>query len=97
MAEQATARLENLDGIGAHASLPNQGDLPVVAVGEEEAFTVPAADDLLEMFETEDDEAAAAEAAEVEDGDDAADAAGTAAESTPEAESTEPTETPAAP
>ncbi|MCP3858624.1 MAG: hypothetical protein GY704_03135 [Phycisphaeraceae bacterium] len=100
LAEQATARLENLDGISAHASLPNQGDLPVVAVGEEEAFTVPAADDLLEMFETEDDEAAAAETAEVEDGDDTADAAGAAAETTPEAEPTEPAEpaeTPAAP
>ena len=53
MAEQATARLDNLDGIGLHADLPSQSDLPVIAVGEEEAFTLPAADDLLEMFEEE--------------------------------------------
>jgi hypothetical protein len=82
LAEQANARLENLDGIGAHASLPNQADLPVIAVGEEEAFTVPAADDLLEMFEAEDEEAAEATP---EAGDEAA-------PETPEA-----TETPAAP
>ncbi|MAH67142.1 MAG: hypothetical protein CMJ27_12310 [Phycisphaerae bacterium] len=69
LAEQANARLENLDGIEAHASLPNQADLPVIAVGEEEAFTVPAADDLLEMFEAEDEEAAEATS---ETGDEAA-------------------------
>jgi predicted negative regulator of RcsB-dependent stress response len=88
LAEQATARLANLDGIGAHASLPNQADLPVIAVSEEEAFTVPAADDLLEMFEAEDDEPVESTP---ETGDDASpEAAGSTAE-------TETTETPAAP
>ncbi|MAB71247.1 MAG: hypothetical protein CMJ54_01940 [Planctomycetaceae bacterium] len=84
MAEQATARLENLDGIGDHASLPNQADLPVIAIGEEEAFTVPAADDLLEMFEAEEEEAGADAAPDEAAADDVA----------PE---TEATETPAAP
>lgn len=82
LAEQATARLGNLEGIGAHANLPKQADLPVVAVGEEEAFTIPAADDLLEMFEAEDEEAAETDEAE-----------GEAAPGT----ETEATETPAAP
>jgi hypothetical protein len=51
MVEQADARLANLDGIAMHSQLPTQAQIPVATTVESEAYTVPAADDLLEMFD----------------------------------------------
>ncbi|MDG2022738.1 MAG: hypothetical protein P8J59_12400 [Phycisphaerales bacterium] len=56
MAEQAQARLATLEGISMHAELPAEAQIPVATTTESEAYTVPAADDLLEMFEDDDDE-----------------------------------------
>ena len=51
MAEQAQARIANLEGLSMYAQLPAQAQLPVADAAAGEAYTVPAADNLLEMFD----------------------------------------------
>ena len=53
MAEQAQARIDNLEGLSMYAQLPAQAQLPVAAPAAGDAYTVPAADNLLEMFDDE--------------------------------------------
>ena len=52
LAAQAQARIDNLDLVLAASALPNQADVHVPA-DTGEAYTPPAAEDLLEFFETE--------------------------------------------